>query len=546
MATTMNNQVQPPLAHSHSSTTHNTLYDALYKIQIPETELHTLFSTHANLSHQELEDKFNIVTAHMVKWLEVAHMTAFTIEQNLKKQLLEDMDPLLVSCQRVAPLMPILIELQDIIYDEPSVLMTKIQSEWSGLQHFINSVKKAMEAFNEKNDLLAVMADILFGIEDLSMMIFQYQEKRHMEAVQPPETPEKEDTILLEIDNRVGPLFNNVEKVYTRMISSPPEDATGLLDRKHLLVQERWECLRIEIDELKIELKEDRWLVVFKQVADQAEDMMDRLDKTVSQCYTMIHQMKENGLVVSTSSSTTTTSNSSFQSVASTTNPMEKLRSVEMNFDAKYKYYTPSVTKMLMMLGNGIAARVSKNTTTLNRHEQMLMRWSGLKQTMDQLRKKDLPDISGVHNISHRPMSPATSWSRTSDRSDNSSTLMKSPEPADRSKSPYISSSPIYFDNEYHRKTPTKRDPHLWHMSNKSPSPVYGRSQQMSPLSRGGGYFNGARPHEEVVEENEDFVPDDFKRPNGLRTKSSLSTNTRTRSVTPSMIPRPKHLLPIP
>lgn len=540
---------------SVSMTTTAGVYDALNQLSIPDKEVHQLLQIHDTLTISELTCQFQGITTRIMQWLEVAHMTAFTIEQNIKRQQVPDMDPLLQSCQRMGPVIPYLIELNEIIHDDPTVTITKIQSEWSGLQHFISSVKKSMEELNEKSDLLSLMSSILFQIDDLSIMIFQYQEKRHMQA---PFGEQKEDGILIEIDNQVGPLFNHVEKVYTRMSTSPPQDSSGLLGRKHLLVQDRWESLRLEIDELKIELKEDRWLIVFKQVADQVDGMMDGLDKTVSQCYLMIQQIKETGLSTSTSTSTTT-SNSSNSSSTSTS--LDKLRSVEKNFDAKYKYYTPSIAKMLMMLGNGIAARVSRNVVTLNRHEAMLNRWNQLKITMDNLRKKDLPDT--------RPVSPAASicWSRTSDRSDTSQFLMKSPEPnnMDRARSPYISSvassSPIPFNmmDEYHRKTPTNPSKNLWQtMNSKSPSPVYGRSQQMSPLSREkrsnlvpSTSDTFKRSKEEEDEEDDDFDTNDFRRQTPIqhstvRSKSSLSTSTRSmtpnarRCGTPSMIPRPK------
>jgi hypothetical protein len=272
-----------------------------------------------------------------------------------------------------------------------------------------------------------------------------------------------------------------------------------------MLVQEKWESLRVDIDELKVELKEDRWLVVFKQVADQVDSMMDNLDKTVTQCYSMIHQMKESARTPQSSSSSTSSTGS--------TGPvdLQKLRSVEKNFEAKYKYYTPSITKMLLMLGNGITARVSRNVATLQRHEAMLQRWNHLKSTMDMMRKRDLPDIE--KSMFDRPISPA--WSRQSDLSDKSqgSNRFKSPEPMEmlehyrsgtpsaRSKSPYSKSfltnsptfSSTYDDFRGKSATPTGsgRDSSLWRSMNhrnNSPSPVYGRSPQqqqrtISPLS---------------------------------------------------------------
>lgn len=624
---------QPQLTSSTSTSTKG-LYDALYQVEIPDKELQDLFqhSLQQDGIEQENEQDLEIIIKNIMQWLEVAHMTAFNIEQNLKReQPIETIEPLLIECNKMAPLIPLLIELSEMTtLNTTQHKITKIQSEWSGLQHFISSVGKLLEESNEKLNLLNLMSSILFQIDDLSLMIFQYQEKRHQE----PES--KSDNILIEIDNRVGPLFNDVEKVYNRMTSATDNceldivvEENSILLRKHVLIQEKWENLRIEIDELKIELKEDRWLIVFKQVADQVDGMMDGLDKTVQQCYIMIQQIKkENGLLIlnstsnstkssiSTSSSSNGTGTNTVSTAITSTQQLDKLRSVEKNFDAKYKYYTPSITKMLMMLGNGIAARVSKNMATLTRHENMLSRWNSLKLTMDQLRKRDLPEISsslGLSNTAGRPMSPATSicWSRLSDRSDNSSLLMKSPEPfhdntsvhsgSNRSRSPYIipSSSPSSFmiENSHTnsemdygaRTTPTKRWQQQQQLENKSPSPVYGRSQQMSPYrekrsnlipssssetrqqqrSNGGGYFSPTQINnttmmksstirrQEEEEEEEDYddfdsiTSNDFRKTTPmttptLRSKSSLSTTNRSlqssrqqlnRSTTPSMIP---------
>lgn len=404
-------------------------FDPLYQIKIPTAELDDLITVQDTLSTEELLERYNKITECITRWLETAHMIAFTIEQSVKRGDIElhTVEPLEMSCEKMQPLIQQLAEYVDDQEELGSssckLKLTKIQSEWSGLQHFISFVKTSIDAANEKYTLRTLMENILLQIDDLSIMIFQFQEKRHLAAataIEVDEQSKKEDGILLEIDNRVGPLFTNVEKVYTRMTSAtPPEDSTGLLTRKHLLVQERWECLRIEIDELKIELKEDRWLVVFRQVADQVDEMMNGLDKTVNQCYIMIQQIKENGTLVTSSSTTSTSSTSSTNSANQHTDLRTKLRSVEKNFEAKYKYYTPSIAKMLMMLGNGIAARVSRNIATLQRHEAMLIRWNTLKSTMDQLRKRDLPDIVVVESTLSDHTSNTGCWSRLSDRSDS-------------------------------------------------------------------------------------------------------------------------------
>ncbi|CAO3618148.1 unnamed protein product [Mucor fragilis] len=553
-----------------TTTEANDIFDPLYQIQIPEKELNDLFTP--SLSPEQRVNDFEAVTKRITHWLETAHMIAFSIEQSVKRGDVEfySVEPLQLACNKMHPLIPLLTE----CIDEQDELehcrlpVTKIQSEWSGLQHFISFVKTLIEEANEKHMLRSTMENILIQVDDLSMMIFQFQEKRHSDP------DKKEDSILQDIDNRVGPLFTNVEKVYTRMTSSnPPEDTTGLLTRKHLLVQERWESLRIEIDELKIELKEDRWLVVFRQVADQVDDMMNGLDKTVTQCYTMIQQIKDGhgGMVTSSSSTTSTSSNHTSSSTSTTTDARTKLRSVEKNFEAKYKYYTPSITKMLLMLGNGIAARVSRNVATLQRHEAMLARWNTLKSTMDQLRKRDLPDIVVVEPT----LSDNTHcWSRLSDRSDSttgssnwkdliSSTTAGTATPTSTSRFLHNkpSSPSLHFEDD-RSKSPFKFNHH-------SPSPLFmeekvrqyrGTSpngkRTTSPSFYARESFNSVgsalRPQSispSHSREDDMISTRDFRsQNNNSRQQTTNTTNTTSRSVTPSirrsgtpsMIPRPK------
>lgn len=454
-------------------TTKDELFAPLYRIEIPEDKLHDLIINQNALPTESLVQEFTWITQQLTKWLEAAHMIAFTIEQNIKRGDTEVYTITPLESSKVQSLIQLLTELcdeQEEIHTNHvcKLALTKIQSEWSGLQHFISFVKNLIDAANETHELRTLMEHILIQIDDLSTMIFQFQEKRHTAAIYPSDEDhtKKDDGILVEIDNRVGPLFTHVEKVYTRMTSAePPEDTSGLLARKHILVQERWECLRLDIDDLKVELKEDRWLVVFRQVADQVDDMMNGLEKTVVQCQAMIQQIRENGNhFMSASLSTTSTSSSS--SITSTgTDLRAKLRSIEKNFDAKYKYYTPSIAKMLMMLGNGIAARVSRNAATLQRHEAMIARWNSLKATMDQLRKREMTDMLEEHCSSRlSDRSDSTSGSHSwNHRNKNSPSLSHIEEPfmeLARSKSPYSkfsslhasSPSPLFMEEKSSRR----------------------------------------------------------------------------------------------
>lgn len=54
--------------------------------------------------------------------------------------------------------------------------------------------------------------------------------------------------------------------------------------RKHATLLAEWEAVQDESDVLREELKEDKWLTVFRTVTDQADGMMSSLEKGVNRC----------------------------------------------------------------------------------------------------------------------------------------------------------------------------------------------------------------------------------------------------------------------
>src|SRR5262249_49190820 len=151
------------------------------------------------------------------------------------------------------------------------IASTKMQSEWSGLTHFLASVRKGLSDMLQRKELSDIMDGILKQIEDLSTTIFQVQEQRVIDAAaddddvssqqqhslailtaspssssslmsniataslldgaqqQAPtifgfhsELPSpafrmRDDMSIMQIDTKVEPLFRNLEYVYTRL-----------------------------------------------------------------------------------------------------------------------------------------------------------------------------------------------------------------------------------------------------------------------------------------------------------------------------------------
>jgi hypothetical protein len=63
-----------------------------------------------------------------------------------------------------------------------------------------------------------------------------------------------------------------------------PDSEQVVLVRKHAVLVTEWEAVQNDTDVLREELKEDKWLTVFRTVTEQADGMMGSLEKAVNRC----------------------------------------------------------------------------------------------------------------------------------------------------------------------------------------------------------------------------------------------------------------------
>lgn len=66
--------------------------------------------------------------------------------------------------------------------------------------------------------------------------------------------------------------------------SEDEEDERVVLLRKHKTLISDWEAVQDESEVLREELKEDKWLTVFRTVSEQADGMMTSLEKAIQRC----------------------------------------------------------------------------------------------------------------------------------------------------------------------------------------------------------------------------------------------------------------------
>ena len=83
------------------------------------------------------------------------------------------------------------------------------------------------------------------------------------------------------VNDALHPLLSQTP---TQSDASEGDDECALLLRKHSALVAEWESLQDETDVLREELKEDKWLTVFRTVSEQADGMMSSLEKAVKKC----------------------------------------------------------------------------------------------------------------------------------------------------------------------------------------------------------------------------------------------------------------------
>ncbi|KAJ7116058.1 hypothetical protein C8R44DRAFT_628384 [Mycena epipterygia] len=233
------------------------------------------------------------------------------------------------------------------------------------------------------------MTELSYTISDIQTRIFEIQELRHKSQASGDNagTTAIIDQSLMSLDERIETVSAGMKSVNDSLepilhnAPTPTMPNTGetsenaLILRKHATLVAEWEAVQDESDVLREELKEDKWLTVFRTVTDQADGMMSSLEKAVNRCQEFIwqvHRRSEDPLSHSTSSDTSQRSDK--------TPSYEVYTSLLESFEAKKKHYMPATSKVLSIIDKGVRDRVTKNGETLRRHAESAQRWKNLRE----------------------------------------------------------------------------------------------------------------------------------------------------------------------
>ena len=102
------------------------------------------------------------------------------------------------------------------------------------------------------------------------------------------------DQLLISLDERLDSVSKGVKAITDTLepiLSKTPvpsgvgaDGEATVIIRKHAGLMVEWETAKSESETLRDELKEDKWLVVFRTVTEQAGGLMSSLEKGVTRC----------------------------------------------------------------------------------------------------------------------------------------------------------------------------------------------------------------------------------------------------------------------
>ncbi|CAG8443689.1 9697_t:CDS:2 [Ambispora gerdemannii] len=426
----------------------------LYELAVPNTSIYQALNSELPVSN--LVDTFNAASKDIDLWLEYANIAIFALELDVREGMsIKNVGEMDVLIHKFAPNVDLLRELSQKIIsqlkesdeDDENTKKTitenieRIHGDWVEAKAFFQKVKKEMSESKQRRELLDTMDQILISIEELNTNIFEYQEHRHSGMIggdnvyneqenggrSRPMTPaapmsaatnnselsSRADIALMQLDSRLDPLSARIEYLKSRL-SAPnaPSDPTGALAKKNKILTNKWDALNHEMKSLREELKEDRWLTVFKQVSTQANQMMDSLERAVRQCRDFVSratsrsesplplkQLQARGMAIPLPRFSPQKSQQQQQQQPIIQPPVQitgkNFQRLYKNFDAKRKYYLPAVTKMLTMLGNGINNEMTKDWEVINKYKSMKERWDNILEGIAEV-QQDMPKLEAL------------------------------------------------------------------------------------------------------------------------------------------------------
>lgn len=306
--------------------------------------------------------------------------------------------------------------------------MEAIMDEWTNIRVTLRSVRGQVEIAMEWEELWnVVLGEIQSELEELSRLVFEMEERRHKSAIAiasgdaidigdletiVEETPptvtraqansrfsatglptspgspspgapaiSADDSSLLALFARMQPLRASLDFLPMRLSTFEARSqrsfptACDELDMRREGLEATYKKLEKDAEGLRKELGEDRWVLVFRGAARQAQKMTESVDRSVER----LREAVDAGMHL--------------------TNQPAFMKKIE-SYDAKKTHYGPAIDRVLLIIDRGVKERLTVNGEILRLSTDLQAKWADLKKqikAMDSLLDEVQVDKRGTH-----------------------------------------------------------------------------------------------------------------------------------------------------
>ncbi|KAF8927444.1 hypothetical protein BGZ58_010390 [Dissophora ornata] len=492
----------------------------LKKLPVPYSDIYHSLSSYDTIPLKTIHERFNSASTDLTTWLESAEMAVFALEMDVGQEGAtdkRDVGEMDVILNRFQPNIDMLVELKEKIESrlgsisaaereevsaqqmEQDLQQTaqNIKSSWGSLKQMLEKVKGDLAGARLRAELMTHMDNVLVDIEDVCVSIDAYNNERSAitsdeEGFLPSrggsseaEAQAKQRSLetLAHVDSRIELLIARVDFLDNRVGSLPTDEASigneskDALQSRYQQVQCRWDDLKFRRERVSEELKDDKWLEAFEQVAEQVESMMDSIERAVVHCQGLLDHIK---------------SMARQRVVPDAPIDREHLYSIFKSFEAKHKYYTPAVNQMLEMLENGIESRTTRNMDVVSRHQAMNLKWDQLEDGIERVdieldgveRLLDFLDDLRTPYLPQLPLKKPEAQANVAKRAQ-----MANPKPGwNTSSTPTLAQKKQQQQQQQKQQQQAKQQTQRGRPTSvRSPVPSYGRTRTPSPTD---GYYD--------------------------------------------------------
>ncbi|KAL8934189.1 MAG: hypothetical protein Q9211_005364 [Gyalolechia sp. 1 TL-2023] len=292
--------------------------------------------------------------------------------------------------------------------------MEVVLGSWNKVRNHLKTVKSQVELAMEWEELWnVVLRDITREVDNLNLLIFEMEEKRHESPSPEPMTDSigldvqeletiveeaptnaqiqanhrfsfpaafsadspltspsfakaQDDSNLMALFARMQPLRASLDflpmtlsSFRSRAEQTLPSACKQLENRRKALEKE-WKVLERDAELVRRELSEDRWVVVFRNAGRQADKLCESVERSIS-------KLRE-----------------SIDAGAHHVNPATLSKKIE-SYEAKKMHYGPAVERVLVIIEKGVKDRQTINGEVLRLHLDTRARWKSLEIQMKEL-----------------------------------------------------------------------------------------------------------------------------------------------------------------